>query len=218
MAAFDLVIFDYDGVIADSELLNNAILAELLTEAGMPTTLEQSLATYVGKRWVDCQGLIEARFGRCPDGLHAEWTRRCHARAPLELAPVAGALDFLTSRNERRCIASSSPLDWIHMGLNRFDIATFGGPVFSANVHVTRGKPHPDLFLHAAAEMRADPARTLVIEDSLSGVAAGAAAGMTVVGLCAGGHMRDGDGDRLRQAGARHVVKEYAGISAILDA
>ena len=104
------------------------------------------------------------------------------------------------------------------MGLNRFDIATFGGPVFSANVHVTRGKPHPDLFLHAAAEMRADPARTLVIEDSLSGVAAGVAAGMTVVWLCAGGHMRDGDGDHLRQAGAHHIVDDYAAISAILDA
>lgn len=185
----------------------------------MTTTLDQAMATYVGKRWSDCVALIEARFGRCPDGLHAEWTRRCHARAPLELMPVVGALDFMKSRNEGRCIASSSPLDWIHMGLNRFDLtATFGGPIFSATVHVTRGKPHPDLFLHAAAEMQVDPARALVIEDSLSGVTAGAAAGMTVVGLCAGGHMRDGDGARLRQAGAHHVVDDYAEISAILDA
>lgn len=219
MAAFDLIVFDYDGVVADSELLNNAILADLLTEAGMSTTLEQSLATYVGKRWSDCVALIEARFGPCPDGLHAEWTRRCHARAPLELAPVAGALDFMASRRERRCIASSSPVDWISMGLSRFRLAsTVSGPIYSATVHVTRGKPHPDLFLHAAAEMQVDPARTLVIEDSLSGVAAGVAAGMTVVGLRAGGHMRDGDGDRLRQAGAHYIVDDYAAISAILDA
>lgn len=218
MAAFDLIIFDYDGVVADSEVLNNAILAELLTEAGMPTTLEQSLATYVGKRWSDCLALIEARFGPCPEGLHAEWTRRCHARAPLDLAPVAGALDFMKSRREQRCIASSSPLDWIHIGLNRFDLsATFRGPVFSATVHVTRGKPHPDLFLHAAAAIQVDPARTLVIEDSLSGVTAGVAAGMTVVGLCAGDHMRDGDRQRLQAAGAHHVVDDYAAISAILD-
>jgi len=173
----------------------------------------------VGKRWLDCLALIEARFGPCPEGLHAEWTRRCHARAPLELMPVAGALDFMATRDERRCIASSSPLDWIHMGLDRFGLAsTFGGPIFSATFHVTRGKPHPDLFLHAAAQMQVDPARTLVIEDSLSGVAAGCAAGMTVVGLCAGGHMRDGDVDRLRQAGAHHVVGDYAAINAILDA
>ncbi len=105
------------------------------------------------------------------------------------------------------------------MGLNRFDLsATFGGPIYSATVHVTRGKPHPDLFLHAATEMQVDPARTLVIEDSISGVGAGVAAGMTVVGLCAGGHMRDGDSDRLRDAGAHHVVDDYAAISAILVA
>lgn len=185
----------------------------------MPMTLEEALSAYVGKRWLDCLALIEARFGPCPEGLHEEWTRRCHARAPLELLPVAGALDFMATRDERRCIASSSPLDWIHMGLNRFDLSpTFGGPIYSATVHVTRGKPHPDLFLHAAAEMQVDPARTLVIEDSISGVAAGVAAGMTVVGLCAGGHMRDGDGDRLRDAGAHHVVDDYAAIRAILDA
>jgi len=219
LATFDLIIFDYDGVVADSELLNNAILANLLTEVGMPTTLDEALATYVGKRWLDCLALIEARFGPCPEGLHAEWTRRCHARAPLELAPVTGALEFMRSRNERRCIASSSPLDWIKMGLSRFGLAsTFDALVFSATVHITRGKPHPDLFLHAAAEMRVDPARALVIEDSLSGVTAGVAAGMTVVGLCAGGHMRNGDGERLRDAGAHHVVDDYAKISAILDA
>lgn len=219
MAAFDLIIFDYDGVVADSELLNNAILAELLTEAGMPTTLEQSLSSYVGKRWSDCVALIQARFGSCPDELHAEWTRRCHARAPLELAPVAGALDFIRSRREPRCIASSSPVDGISMGLSRFGLAsTFSGPIYSATIHATRGKPHPDLFLHAAAQMQVDPARTLVIEDSPSGAAAGAAAGMTVVGLCAGGHMRDGDGDRLRQAGAHHIVDDYRAIGVILDA
>lgn len=185
----------------------------------MPTTLDEALSVYVGKRWLDCLALIEARFGPCPDGLHAEWTRRCHARAPLELMPVAGALDFMATRNERRCIASSSPLDWIKMGLSRFGLtSTFDGPIYSATVHVTRGKPHPDLFLHAAADMQVDPARTLVIEDSLSGVTAGVATGMTVVGLCAGGHMRDGDGDRLRLAGAHHVVDDYAAINAILDA
>lgn len=90
MAAFDLIIFDYDGVVADSELLNNAILAELLTEAGMPTTLEQSLSSYVGKRWSDCVALIQARFGSCPDELHAEGTRRCHAPCAAGTCPSGG--------------------------------------------------------------------------------------------------------------------------------
>ncbi|MGH7020094.1 MAG: HAD hydrolase-like protein, partial [Brevundimonas sp.] len=108
MAAYDLIIFDFDGVVADSEVLNNAILADLLTENGMSITLDEALSAYVGKRWLDCLALIEAQFGPCPEGLHAEWTRRCHARAPTGLMPVAGALDFMASRNEPRCIASSS--------------------------------------------------------------------------------------------------------------
>lgn len=215
---FDLIIFDYDGVIADSELLNNAVLAELLTETGLPTTLDESLATYMGKRWLDCVPLLEARFsGPCPPHLHGEWTRRCHDRAPAQLQPVEGFRAFIGTRNERRCIASSSPLEWIALGLRRFGVeAAFGGPAFSAAVHVTRGKPHPDLFLHAAAEMEARPARTLVIEDTPTGVRAGVAAGMTVVGLCAGGHVRPGHAERLIEAGAHHAVDSYAALSALI--
>ena len=220
MSRYDLIVFDYDGVVADSELLNNQVLAELLSECGLATSLDESLATYMGKRWLDCVPLIEARLGGpCPGHVHAEWTQRCHDRAAAELTPVAGFLEFLASRAERRCIASSSPVSWIEMGLERFGVgATFGGPIFSAAVHVTRGKPHPDLFLHAAAAMEVDPARALVIEDTPTGVRAGVAAGMTVVGLCAGGHVRDGHAERLRAAGAHHVAGSYAEIEALLGA
>lgn len=217
---FDLIVFDYDGVVADSEILSNEVLAELLTECGLVTSVDESLATYLGRRWLDCVPLIEERLGGpCPPHVHGEWTRRCHERASVELAPVAGFLDFLAGRPERRCIASSSPVSWIEMGLERFGVgATFGGPIFSAAVHVTRGKPHPDLFLHAAAAMDVDPARALVIEDTPTGVRAGVAAGMTVVGLCAGGHIRDGHAEQLLGAGAHHVVRDYAAIEALLGA
>src|SRR5690606_31439337 len=110
---FDLIIFDYDGVIADSELLNNAIMAELLSEIGLPTTLDDALATYLGKRWLDCEALISERLGApCPPGLQDEWTRRCHDRARRDLTSVAGFDAFLAGREEPRCIASSSPPDW----------------------------------------------------------------------------------------------------------
>jgi HAD superfamily hydrolase (TIGR01509 family) len=218
VSRYDLIVFDYDGVVADSELLNNLVLSELLTECGLATSLDDSLATYMGKRWLDCLPLIEARMGgSCPDHVHGEWTRRCHDRAQAELQPVPGFLDFLSSRTERRCIASSSPVSWIEMGLERFGVAqSFDGPIFSAAVHVSRGKPHPDLFLHAAADMGVDPSRCLVIEDTPTGVRAGIAAGMTVVGLCAGGHIRDGHAARLHEAGAHHVVEDYATIGTIL--
>ena len=219
MSGYDLIVFDYDGVVADSELLNNRVLADLLTETGLATSLDDALATYMGKRWLDCLPLIEARLrGPCPDHFHGEWTRRCHDRAAAELQPVSGFTNFLASRRERRCIASSSPVGWIEMGLARFGVAeSFDGPIFSAAVHVTRGKPHPDLFLHAAAVMSVDPSRALVIEDTPTGVKAGVAAGMTVVGLCAGGHIRDGHAKLLSAAGAHHVVEDYAGVSALLD-
>lgn len=216
---YDLIVFDYDGVVADSELLNNLVLSELLTECGLETSLDDALSTYMGRRWLDCLPLIEERMdGSCPDHFHGEWTRRCQERAAAELRPVAGFLDFLAGRGERRCIASSSPVAWIEMGLERFGVAgSFDGPIFSAAVHVTRGKPHPDLFLHAAAAMGVDPARALVIEDTPTGVRAGVAAGMTVVGLCAGGHIREGHVDRLRAAGAHHVASDFNAVSSLLD-
>lgn len=215
---FDLIIFDYDGVIADSELLNNAVMADLLSEIGLPTTLDNALASYLGKRWLDCEPIIAERLGApCPPGLLGEWTRRCHDRAVHELNSVAGFEAFLFARSERRCIASSSPPDWIEVGLRRFGVdQRFDGPIFSAAVHVNRGKPYPDLFLFAADVMRATPSRTLVIEDSPTGVIAGVAAGMTVIGLCAGGHIRDGHAQKLADAGAHQVFDTYADLSAWL--
>ena len=214
----DLIIFDYDGVVADSELLNNAALAEVLTGIGLPTTTDQSIATYMGKRWLDCLPLIEARLGGpCPETVVTEWTRLCHTRAGTHLTPVAGLTDFMSERGHARCIASSSPPDWIELGLARFGLSGRMGPVFSAAVHVTRGKPHPDLFLHAAAAMDADSGRVVVIEDSPTGVLAGVAAGMRVIGLCAGGHVRDGHAERLTAAGAHHIARSYDEVAQLID-
>lgn len=212
---FDLIIFDYDGVVADSELLSNKVMAEVLSEIGLPTTLDDALATYLGKRWLDCETLISERLGApCPPQVHDEWTRRCHEQARTELTAVSGFDAFLASRSEPRCIASSSPPDWIELGLEQFGAThRFGGPIFSAAVHVTRGKPHPDLFLYAAEHMKVAPERTLVIEDSPTGVLAGVAAGMTVVGLCAGGHIRGDHAQRLGRAGAHQVFDTYAALA-----
>lgn len=214
----DLIIFDYDGVIADSELLNNTAFGEVLTANGLPTTTDEAIALYMGKRWLDCVSLIEKRLGGpCPPGLSDEWTRLCHERAQTVLMPVSGLHRFVKSRREARCIASSSPPDWIELGLSRFGLSGQMGPVFSAAVHVTRGKPHPDLFLHAAGVMEVAPARTVVIEDSPTGVLAGVAAGMHVIGLCAGGHIRDGHAERLTNAGASAIAHSWDEVAALID-
>ncbi len=218
MSRFDLVILDYDGVIADSELLNNQALAEILTGIGLPTTLDEALGRYMGRRWQDFRPEIEARLGQpCSDDVLTDWTRLCHERAATSLTPVAGAVAFIAGLTQSRCIASSSPPDWIRLGLATMGLAPrAAGPTFSAAVHVTRGKPHPDLFLHAAAAMGVAPGRTLVIEDSGPGVEAGVAAGMTVIGLLAGGHIRDGHGERLVVAGAHAVAPSYEAVEAFM--
>jgi HAD superfamily hydrolase (TIGR01509 family) len=213
----DLIIFDYDGVVADSELLNNAALAEVLTGIGLPTSTDDAIAAYMGKRWLDCRPLIEARLeGPCPDTVHADWTRLCHERANSALTAVPGLGEFVEGLEHPRCIASSSPPEWIELGLARFGLTGQLGPVFSAALHVTRGKPHPDLFLHAAAAMNADPARTLVIEDSTAGVLAGVAAGMRVIGLCAGGHIRDGHAEGLTAAGAHDIALSWNEVARMM--
>lgn len=219
MSRFDLVILDYDGVIADSELLNNQAMAEVLTGIGLPTTLDDALASYLGRRWLDCRLEIEARLGRsCPETALGDWTRLCNERAATLLQPVPGAEAFMAALGLPRCVASSSPPDWIALGLATMGVPLeHAGPIYSSAVHVTRGKPYPDLFLHAAREMGVASERTLVIEDSVPGVQGGIAAGMTVVGLLAGSHIRDGHGERLAEAGAHVVVDDYDAVRALMD-
>ncbi len=219
MSRFDLIILDYDGVIADSELLNNQAMAEVLTGIGLPTTLDEALALYMGRRWLDFRPEIETRLGRpCPATTLADWTRLCHERAATTLKPVSGAAAFMADLARPRCVASSSPPDWIALGLATMGVPLdHAGPIYSGAVHVTRGKPEPDLFLHAAREMGCDSDRTLVIEDSVAGVQAGVAAGMTVIGLLAGGHIRDGHGERLIAAGAHAVLPNYEAVRVFID-
>jgi len=215
----ELIIFDFDGVIADSEVIANAVLAEGLTALGHPTSIDDCLRLYMGRRWVDCALAIEAEIGRrLPDDFVTAQRQAIRARAAGELEAVAGAADFVRGLGGRqRCIASSSSLEWLALCLGRFGLAEhFGANLFSAAVHVERGKPHPDLFLHAARSMGVDPARTLVIEDSPLGVEAGVAAGMTVIGLLAGGHVGAGHEARLAKAGAHYIARTYDDVRAIL--
>ena len=213
-----LFIFDFDGVVADSELLANTGLAEALCAIGLPTTLEDSLQRYMGRRWADNRERIAEALGRTAT---EEELASCQAgvRTALagELAEVRGLSAFLDRFDAvPRCIASSSGGTWIAGALGRLGLAErFGDRLFSAQ-RVARGKPAPDLFLLAAAEMGVSPADALVIEDSAPGVEGARAAGMRVVGLCAGSHIRPGHADRLAAAGAHRVVESYAELAAML--
>lgn len=212
------IIFDFDGVIADSEVLSNTVLAEIVSELGVPTTLEDSYRDYMGKRFHDVIAAIETTVGRAlPPSFGAEYQGRTLQRFRQELAPIAGAREFIAKFIDvPRCIGSSSSPDRLALCLEVLDMAElFEGRVFSAS-EVARGKPHPDIFLHAAAEIGVAPSDCIVIEDSAGGVMAGRAAGATVIGLLAAGHIRDGHAATLKDAGAHRVAADYAEMERIV--
>ncbi len=215
---FEAIIFDFDGVIVDSEAIANAAMAEVLTGLGYPIDAERALALYSGLRWKDCHLAIERDCGLRfdPDEL-GDKVDAAVARRAGEMPAIDGLACFLAGQAHRRlAIASSSDLPWLHGSLARLGLAGhFGDRVFSA-AGFERGKPHPDIYLHAASRLAIDPAACLVIEDHPVGVAAGAAAGMTVIGLLAASHIRDGHAGKVRAAGAHHVARDYAQVAEIL--
>jgi beta-phosphoglucomutase-like phosphatase (HAD superfamily) len=210
-AMFRGIIYDFDGVIADSEVLANAVLAEHVTALGLPTRLEDAVALYMGRRWAEAMATIEQALGRPLDPDFSDTLKAATlARFRKDLCEVAGAAAFIRQHGHcTQSIASSSSVDRLALCLDVLGLSqAFQGRVYSADL-VARGKPHPDIFLHAASEMGVLPEACLVIEDSPLGVQAARAAGMHVVGLCAGGHIQPGHAERLHTAGAMHVAGSW---------
>ncbi len=212
-----LIVFDFDGVIADSEVLANTVLAEFVTELGVPTTLDDSLRTFTGQRLAEVLESIATLTGRpLAHDAAEDFMRRTLARFRTHLKPIPGVHEYLASvEGVARCIASSSSPDRLAVCLDVIGLAAqFGPHVYSASM-VPRGKPHPDLFLHAAARCGVVPGDAVVIEDSENGVRAGIAAGMTTIGFLGASHIRDGDEARLRRAGAHHIARTYSEVERI---
>lgn len=206
-------------MIVDSEILSNAILAEALTELGHPTTTEQAVERYIGLNWRDTCTVIEAGIGRqLPAGFRPKTKEAFHLRLE-EVTAVAGVEAFLERMPAMpRAVASSSPTSWLRSALERFGLARhFGDRLFSAAEHVSLGKPHPDIYLHSARALDVAPGEVLVLEDTAPGVTAAKAAGMTVVGLCAGLHCGPGYGERLSAAGADHIAGSYTEVLDLIS-
>jgi HAD superfamily hydrolase (TIGR01509 family) len=177
---FDLVIFDNDGVLVDSEPVANRVLSALLTEYGLPCTPEESIATFMGHSMAQVRTMVEARLGRpVPAELEARYFEQVFAEFERSLQPIPGIVDALRSIEPAVCVASSGTHERIRLTLGTTGLwDRFGGRVFSAQ-DVSRGKPAPDLFLHAARALGADPRRCAVVEDSPAGITAANDAGMT---------------------------------------
>ncbi|MGW8353165.1 HAD family hydrolase [Streptomyces wedmorensis] len=187
---YDLVIFDNDGVLVDSEPISNTLLAGYLTELGHPTTYEESVRDYMGSAMHRIHELVEERSGqRLPEDFDETFHARVFAAFERELEAVAGAGDVLkglAAAGVPYCVASSGSHERIRVGHRKTGLDAWfrDGIVFSAE-DVGRGKPAPDLFLHAAERMGVAPERCVVVEDSGLGVRAALAAGMDVYGFTA---------------------------------
>jgi HAD superfamily hydrolase (TIGR01509 family) len=205
----DAVVFDCDGVLVDSERLSNLVFAQVLTEAGLPTSYQDSVRLYLGRNTAECVAQVRQILGRpLPIDAVGEYERRCAEAFREELDPVPGVIDLLdalVSAEVPRCVASSGTPDEIALRLELTKLGHyFGDRVYSA-VMVPHGKPAPDLFRYAADRLGADPARCVLIEDSPAGVRGGKAAGMAVIGLASLVHP-----DRLVEAGADLVLTRLA--------
>ena len=185
MNRFDLVIFDCDGVLVDSERLFVHAEAEILAGLGWPLTESDIIERFVGRSATYMQEEIERHLGRSIDW-ESEFEQRYREVLESELVPVDGIVDALDAITGPCCVASSGSHEKMAFTLGMTGlIDRFRGRIFSAD-EVEHGKPSPDLFLHAAARMGVGPPRCAVIEDSMSGVAAGVAAGMHVFAFAGG--------------------------------
>ncbi|MFD8546695.1 HAD family hydrolase [Streptomyces sp. NPDC059649] len=186
----DLVIFDNDGVLVDSEPLSNTILAGYLTELGHPTSYEESIRDYMGSAMRRIHETILERTGRrLPEDFDDVFHGRVFAAFERELRPVPGVTDILeklAAEGIPYCVGSSGSHERIRVGHRTTGLDRWFARerVFSSE-DVGRGKPAPDLFLHAAREMGVAPERCAVVEDSPLGVQAAVAAGMDVYGFTA---------------------------------
>lgn len=216
------IIFDFDGVLLESEYAGNVHIARALTDLGHPTTTDEALALFTG---VGGQHFIDAVTayigGPIPDSFMT--SRRAEdARVLAEgLDAVAGAIDFVRSlpADLPRAIASSSTTHWITTHLDHLGLRTaFGSHIYSGREHVTHGKPAPDIYLYAAAAIGVPIADALIIEDSPVGITGAVASGAQVVGLAVGQHCSPDHADKLRAVGAPDVAHDFSAIGRMIAA
>ncbi|MDO6416019.1 HAD family phosphatase [Sphingomonas sp. BIUV-7] len=216
----DAIIFDFDGVLLESEHSGNRHLAEYLTNLGHPIAPEEAMTQFMGLAGADFIGAVEGWAGRrLPDDFQAIRQAEQAREMAEGLDPVAGAIAFVRGlpADLPIAIASSSSTAWIvarldHLGLRD----AFGDRIFSGREHVVRGKPAPDIYLFAAAALGVPIERTVILEDSVVGATGAVASGATVIGLCAGRHCGLGHADRLRALGVSRIAHDFIEVAAFI--
>lgn len=220
--AFSLVIFDFDGVIADSEIISLSTLKETFTKYGIEMPTQEVRRQFLGKSLAAIETFVaEHGTQRSSSAFAHDWQAELFRRFKRELSPISNVTSFLgvlASLQVPYCIASSGTFERIAVALKAMQMTALFENVFSAE-QVEHGKPAPDLFLHAAARVGVAPENCLVIEDSPYGVRAAKAANMYCVGFVGGAHLRgieDRHGEFLRQQGADLIIPSYESLAPAL--
>lgn len=214
-----LAIFDCDGVLADSEILGDRVILDYVGEC-FPETDFSALKTRMTGVMVrdilhDAESMYAVRF---PQDASEQILSRLDKLVGAEVQAVAGAGDALERIAMPKAVASNSTSSHVALLLERIQLAQhFGGRIFGAD-KVPRPKPAPELYLLAAAQCQASPADCIVVEDSVTGVTAAAAAGMTVLGFLGGSHVRGDHGRHLLAAGAERLVAHMSELPAVIEA
>jgi HAD superfamily hydrolase (TIGR01509 family) len=213
----DLVIFDCDGVLVDSEVISCRAHAETLTRHGYPITAEQVLTRFLGVSDREARQEIETELGRkLPDDFELQMKQAALQRYADDLQHIPHIDEAIAAISLPKCVASSGTPEKIRHGLTCAGLYDLLAPNIFSATQVKRGKPAPDLFLFAAGQMQAAPGRCVVIEDSIPGIAGALAAGMTVLGFYGGSHCRPGYADTLRAAGAIRTFDDMRQLPGLI--
>lgn len=189
---FDLVIFDCDGVLIDSEIISAQMLIDELAKLGVQIDLTYVARHFLGRSYPTVMETIRREFSlTLPPEFEDQYRARLLEAFERDLKIMPGVAEVLTRLKTPFCIATSSSPMRAAKSLGMVGLGHLAGPRLFTSTMVARGKPAPDLFLHAAQQMQTDPARCLVIEDSLTGIRAGLAAGMTVWRFTGGSHLKN---------------------------
>jgi HAD superfamily hydrolase (TIGR01509 family) len=217
---FKAILFDFDGVLIESEATGNRHIAETLTAIGHPITAEYAMANFMGYSGIDFLKKIEAFIGRpVPDEFHAMRAAEDERVMEEGVDAVTGAIAFVRSLPADFPIAvtSSSRTPWLRRHLEHIGLsARFGDHLYSGREHVERGKPAPDLYLYGAAQLGVPIGDCAIIEDSVVGATGAVASGGFVIGLCAGSHCPPYHADTLRGLGVNAVAADFAEVARLV--
>ncbi len=217
----DLVIFDCDGVLVDSEIIAARVEADLLTAAGFEISPEEIAETYSGMTFKDIMLRVEQIAGiPLQASLLEQSEKLVDERLKREVQAIAGVREAVLGVTAPRCVCSNSSLERLDLMLTATRIKPlFGNNIFSSlATESKKPKPAPDVFLHAAKAMGAKPENTFVIEDSVHGIRGAKAAGMRVIGFTGAAHSYPGHADMLTEAGAETVIRRWPDLRGVLAA